>query len=261
MYKRSNFLFVWILAGAAVIAAIFILLSYSGLFTSNSTVTANSGESVYTAAPEEKDAQPRDQSQDQEQGQNQDQPDKGDDEEARTDAPPEPLEEDSAPQETDDLTSALELMGQEEYGQAVPILLKITEQEPENAEAYAWLAACYGSIIDEVGLFQKLKYNRLMEEALDMAVTLEPDSALVHMVRGNRYLNAPAEFGGDVEKAIEDFTYCIENGMEDADIYYSLGQAYEKNGEPEQAAQAYENALKQDPDHTEASEQLDRLGA
>jgi Tfp pilus assembly protein PilF len=162
-------------------------------------------------------------------------------------------------EKNEEMVEALKSMQANDYHKAVEQWLQIIEKDPGNSDAHAWLAACYGSIIDEVSLFKKMKYNNLMEASINEALILNPDSTLAHMVRGRRYLNAPNGFGGDVNKAIDDFKFCIENGRDDADIYYYLGQSYEKNGDNINAMKVYESALIKNPEHAQAKENLKNL--
>lgn len=158
-----------------------------------------------------------------------------------------------------EMTEALKSMQNEDYNKAVSQWLAIIKKDPKNSDAHAWLAASYGSIIEEVSLFKKMKYNDLMEASIKESLRLDPESTLAHMIRGRRYLSAPSGFGGNITKAIEDFQFCIENGRDEAEIYYYLGLSYEENNDRKLALKAYENALKKDPKYTLAKERLKKL--
>ena len=76
---------------------------------------------------------------------------------------------------------------------------------------------------------------------------------------GYRYLQA-----GDSEKAISAFKTNVERYPGSANVYDSLGEAYETKGEPELAAKNYEKAIKQgqkigDPNLTVYKTNLDRV--
>jgi predicted Zn-dependent protease len=228
----------WMVAGATSIVAAVVILFNTGIFNADEPIlrTTEATETKETTAPTSSNEPVK--------------------EEAPVTTPQLQVVKSDVKKE---MTEALKSMQKEDYNKAVSQWLAIIKKDPKNSDAHAWLAASYGSIIEEVGLFKKMKYNDLMEASINDALTLDPESTLAHMIRGRRYLNAPSSFGGNIKKAIEDFQFCIENGRDDAEIYYYLGQSYEENGDRNRALKAYENALKKDPKYTLAKERLKEM--
>lgn len=52
---------------------------------------------------------------------------------------------------------------------------------------------------------------------------------------------------GDFERAIDEWRTCVDNGTENADLYYNLGNAYFRNGNLGFAIYYYKSALRLDP--------------
>ena len=52
---------------------------------------------------------------------------------------------------------------------------------------------------------------------------------------------------GDFERAIDEWRTCVDNGIQNADLYYNLGNAYFRNGNLGFAIYYYKSALRLDP--------------
>ncbi|MDF2855430.1 MAG: hypothetical protein K0Q87_1281, partial [Neobacillus sp.] len=100
------------------------------------------------------------------------------------------------------------------------------EGDPENGEAYAFLAATYGKLMENGGFMDKLRYLPQFEKTISVALKLDPESTIARRVNAFRLLKTPKEFGGNPNKAIGEFLFCIEKGVQDSDLYYGLGLTY-----------------------------------
>jgi tetratricopeptide (TPR) repeat protein len=140
-----------------------------------------------------------------------------------------------------------------DYEQARAVYAKAVELAPRSAEAHAWLAAAYGRLIDEAwNLKDKIKLLPLLEEEIATALDIDPALPLARRMHGAKLLNTPDMLGGDPVAAAGEFRYCIERGMDDADIWVFLAECYLKSDEPEQAITALQEALAREPRHEQA---------
>lgn len=125
---------------------------------------------------------------------------------------------------------------------------KAAELEPRCAEAHAWLAAVYGRQIDAAwNLTDKMKLLPLLDEELATALALDPELPLARRMNGAKLLNTPDMLGGDPIAAIGEFRYCIERGMDDAEIWVSLAECLLKSEDREGALEALGEALAREP--------------
>lgn len=131
--------------------------------------------------------------------------------------------------------------------------------EPKHPVGHAWLAAAYGSLIEVGNMLDKVKYHPLLERSLTKAFEIDQQLPLAHRVNGFKLLHTPEAFGGNVERAIEEFIYCLEHGLSDADLYCGLGIGYVKNKQLEQARASFAKALEQDPTNQRAIEELQKI--
>jgi tetratricopeptide (TPR) repeat protein len=155
---------------------------------------------------------------------------------------------------------ALNLMNTGNYTDAVDQWKISIKQNPNDADSHAMLAACYGSIIDKISNFiDKGNYSGMMDNEINNALAIDSNNVIAHMIRGRKYLSSPKFFGQDIPKAIDDFKFCINNGMSNAEIYYYLGSAYLNNNDNEDAKVNFKKALEIDPGYSDASEQLKKM--
>lgn len=92
---------------------------------------------------------------------------------------------------------------------AINPLVKLTEQNPEDAESWALLAQVYGYKIS----FEPLKgayYGPKSAVALSKAYELGPNNPRVHLIKAISEYNTPAMFGGSKKAAIKSLDKAIE---------------------------------------------------
>ncbi len=122
-------------------------------------------------------------------------------------------------------------------------------------------------------LLYKLKYDILLTngnlesvcEGLSKAVNLYPDYVELHFYRGsallklNRYEEAKKEFSYCVLLGEDNGNYLIRSGSGSFLAYFYMGEACLKAGEKENACEAYEQALLNNPGLEEAKNRLEVL--
>ncbi|WP_332693664.1 tetratricopeptide repeat protein [Halalkalibacter lacteus] len=128
--------------------------------------------------------------------------------------------------------------------------------DPNNGEAHAFLAASYGKLMENGGFMDRIKYFPQLEKEIAIALKLSPDSTVARRVNGLRLIKTPKEFGGNPSKAIGEFLYCIERGVQDADLYYGLGLAYIQTKEFTKAKDALDHGQTLSPNHLLIQQQL-----
>ena len=112
--------------------------------------------------------------------------------------------------------------------QAVEVLTRATELDPDSADAFYWLG-------------QALSLSERREDAiapLQRAVALEPEHALAHKRLGT----VLAELGGD-ERALVHLERAVELVPEDASGWFLLAIRLEQVGELDAARAAYERSV------------------
>jgi tetratricopeptide (TPR) repeat protein len=125
------------------------------------------------------------------------------------------------------------------------MLLKLREAEPDNAiiEAY------YGSTLvllgrDAVKILERADKAEEGLDALNRAVSLDPNHKEIRWLRGNICLRLPESFFHCSETAIEDFTFLLDRSKENSSyltqhqvskVLRNLGAAYQNAGKPDKA--------------------------
>lgn len=61
---------------------------------------------------------------------------------------------------------------------------------------------------------------------------------------------------GDYERAVDEWRTCVDNGVENADLYYNLANAYFRNGKLGFAIYYYKSALRLDPNNDDIQHNL-----
>ncbi|MEK3882970.1 tetratricopeptide repeat protein [Paenibacillus sp. PL2-23] len=135
-----------------------------------------------------------------------------------------------------------------QFQEAKELFEQAVAEHPDSAEAHAWLAAAYGRLIEIGTMLEKMTLLPDLENEIAAALDLDPALPFARRMNGARLLNAPEMLGGDPAAAAKEFTYCIDNGMDEAEIWASLAECYLKLGDRSKASQALQEALKRDPE-------------
>ncbi|WEK54865.1 MAG: tetratricopeptide repeat protein [Candidatus Cohnella colombiensis] len=130
---------------------------------------------------------------------------------------------------------------------------------PKAAEPHAWLAATYGRLIEGKSMMEKIELLPRFESEVQAALEYGPKLPLARRVNGGRLLNTPDSLGGNVREALDEFLFCIKHGVDDADIWMSLGECYAKLGNAPKAVKALLTCIERDPQHVNAIQLLQRL--
>ena len=140
--------------------------------------------------------------------------------------------------------------------EALPEAAALLQSEPDNSEYQTLLAALYGLDIIAHPL-SVLSHKKKAENALQHALSLDPDNPRALLVRGVSEFQTPWPFGGRAEEARE----LLERGVDAfesqaqvinwglADLHMWLGRCYARLDQPEKAADHYRRALKISPDN------------
>lgn len=140
---------------------------------------------------------------------------------------------------------------------AMEQLEAITEQTPDDAEAWALLAQVYGYKIS----FSPMKavyYGPKSGEALSKAYSLAPNNPRVHLVKAVSEYNSPAMFGGSKKAAVESLDKAIELFVNDSalDRRWGHAEAYVWRGlaklsleDSDSAIADFEQAIELEPDY------------
>lgn len=141
--------------------------------------------------------------------------------------------------------------------QAIENLEKITEQQPNDDEAWALLSQTYGFNI-ALNPIKAPYFGPKAHLALEKALTINPDNPRAHLVKGVSAFNTPSLFGGSKSQAIKSlnqaidlFQHDIESGFHwgQAETYVWRGLSHMELNKPEQAKHDWQQALSIAPDY------------
>lgn len=133
--------------------------------------------------------------------------------------------------------------GEKAWADAVRQARAATQQNPNNAEAYAIMA----SALVREGPEQFDAAN----EAIQTALALEPDSVLVR-----RHNATVLEYQGYYDKAIEQYEFALQITPNDADLLISLARNYWATSNIPTAILTFEDAIKVNPNSADAYDGL-----
>lgn len=128
-----------------------------------------------------------------------------------------------------------------------------------NAESHAWLAAAYGRLIEAGNMQTKIRLLPIFEYEVRTALEIDPLHPFARRMNGARLLNTPESLGGNPALAVEEFQYSLGHGLDDADVWISLGQCYLKLNQSEKALEALQIALRREPGHQKAQRLMEDL--
>jgi tetratricopeptide (TPR) repeat protein len=131
----------------------------------------------------------------------------------------------------------LKELWQENWSVALTYFQKVTETNPQDADAWFQMGYCYGSL----GRYQEAI------EACKQAIRVKPDYAEAHNNLGVAYGKL-----GRHQEAIEACKQAIRIIPDDAEVHFSLGIAYGALGRYQEAIEACKQAIRIKPDYAEA---------
>ena len=113
--------------------------------------------------------------------------------------------------------------------------------DENNAEAWAWLAEAEqqtAAVLPKVSEGEALEPDAVhVKEYLDRALSLNPDSAVVHTLRGLYFQRI-----GNNREALTEFQAAAALQSDDPALYVSIGESYSKLGDLIRALEAYQYA-------------------
>jgi Flp pilus assembly protein TadD len=127
----------------------------------------------------------------------------------------------------------------------VQLALRLNEK---SAEAHSLLADLYGRKITlGSAMFAGPKYGPKLKAENKRALELDPRSPRVFASLGREHLQAPRMFGGDIDRAIEDFQESVELDPKSDETFVWLALALRKKGDASGVGQALHSALDLNP--------------
>jgi hypothetical protein len=145
------------------------------------------------------------------------------------------------------------------YNEARALFEDAVALNPNSADAHAWLAAAYGRLIEAGSMLEKMKLLPFLETEIATALEIDPTHPFARRINGARLLNTPETLGGDPAAAAKEFLYCIEQRMDEADIWVSLCECYIKMEDTSKVLDVLKEALVREPEHERAKELLQTL--
>ena len=121
------------------------------------------------------------------------------------------------------------------------------ELDDEAAAAHSLLADLYGRKIEFGGFLAGPRLGPKIDAENKRAFELAPNDARVFASLGRQYLHAPKMFGGNIDKAIDNFRKATQLDPNSDENFVWLAIAYRKNGDAVNAANAVQQALRLNP--------------
>jgi tetratricopeptide (TPR) repeat protein len=138
---------------------------------------------------------------------------------------------------------------------------KAVQIDGNDAEYHRLHGALCGQVIPANPLLGALKYGQCAKDEIDKAIALDSRLALAYVSRGvgNYYL--PPSMGGGVDAALKDFDTAISMNPNSDEGYLWKGVTLRKANRDVEARQAFQQALKLNPDRAWTKQQLDKTPA
>lgn len=119
--------------------------------------------------------------------------------------------------------------------------------DDKSADAHCLLADLYGRKIGLGGFLAGPRFGPKIVAENKSALELAPGDARVYASLGRQYLYAPKMFGGDTDKAIENFRKATQLDPNFDENFVWLAIAYRKNGNTAMAEKALQQAVQLNP--------------
>lgn len=145
---------------------------------------------------------------------------------------------------------AVRLKNNNEYEKALKILETVLQDYPHSSKRASWLST-------NADIHKRMQNWTEAEFTYRQSLSEMPNDY-------NTLANLGLLYMEELDNAVEANQYfkkLIEINPSNSNGYLLLGQSFEKFGQPEQALQAYQNALIVDPNNRTAQQALDRLSA
>lgn len=117
----------------------------------------------------------------------------------------------------------------------------------KSAGAHSLLANLYGRRIGFGGLMAGPRYGPKVGAENKKALALDANNPQVYASLGRQYLYTPKMFGGDLDKAIENFRKATQLDATSDENFVWLGIAYRKKGDAVNAEKAFQEGLRINP--------------
>jgi len=150
-------------------------------------------------------------------------------------------------------------MADRDFHTARTLFEKAVALDANSADAHTWLAAAYGRLIEAGIMLEKMRLLPFLEYEINAALGIDSTHPFARRINGSRLLNTPDTLGGDPAAAAKEFQYCIEQGMDEADLWVSLSECFIKLEDPERAKYALKEALAREPEHEQAKAIMEQL--
>ncbi|MDQ0229067.1 tetratricopeptide repeat protein [Metabacillus malikii] len=154
----------------------------------------------------------------------------------------------------------VDFIAAKQYDAGIQYVKGVLKEHPTDGDSYAWLAAIYGLVIEEVNFSEKLNYVEQLEENILKALKYSPNSKLVRKVNGIRLIKTPNEYGGDSQEGIELLEGLLAEGESEYDLYYHLAVAYTELNQFVKAKEYLANAIQLDPNGPEVNKLKEYIG-
>ncbi len=109
------------------------------------------------------------------------------------------------------------------------------QKNPKNPEAHFWFATNKGSLGKLNGILNSLFMVDDLKKEAQKVIELDSTHAGAHMILGEVYKSLPGLFGGDKQKALEEFETAMEKDSLYTAVYLSLAKIYRDRGKQEKA--------------------------
>jgi tetratricopeptide (TPR) repeat protein len=120
--------------------------------------------------------------------------------------------------------------------------------DDNSADAHSLLADLYGRKIGfGMPMFAGPKYGPKVDQENQRALRIDESNPRVYASLGRQYLEAPKMFGGDLDKAVENFRKSTQLDPKNAETFVWLAIALRKKGDAAGAQQALNEALRLNP--------------
>jgi tetratricopeptide (TPR) repeat protein len=130
--------------------------------------------------------------------------------------------------------------------------------KPDNSEYHRVLGTLCGQAIAGGNLLIGMKYGKCALDEVNKAIQLDPKNPLGYLSRGVGNYYMPSQFGGGVDKAIDDFQKTISMDPKIAEAHLWLGVALRKANRNADARKAFEKSLQLNPTRIWAKQQLEK---